>query len=403
MNVVITGIGAVTPLGLTAEASLAGVREGRSGIGMLERVIDRDDITSLDVKIGGQVRQFAPDLPPADLRRLDPQAQYAIVAGLEAAEGFTARDPERFGITSATSSGPVTLMQEATRTLDAEGPKRVLPGAVIYGGSDAAAAYLSVRLGAHGNTMGIGATCASGSVAMGEALRAIRHGYLDAVLVTASEECLTRVNLAANINIRSLTTAFRDEPHRASRPFDRDRAGFVMSSGGAAILLESAAHAAARGAEVLGELAGYGASSDAHHATAPHPEGRGAAQAMRAALRDAGLSMVDHVNAHATATPLGDTSEATALATVFGANIPPITATKSATGHLLGAAGVFEALVSLDTIRTGIIPPTLNLDHPAFPHLDIVTQPRQHTVDTAMSNSFGFGGHNAALILRRVS
>lgn len=409
-RVVITGYGAVTPLGLDAETSLSAVREGRSGIGPITTF----DVSDISVKIGGEVRGFDPTtvVSRADVKRLDEHALYAIAAGTEAIRhaipGITPGDPlpfdaERFNITLGTSAGPALLLQDATRALEERGPTRVLPGVVVYGGSDAGAVYLSTQYGARGTTQGIGATCASSAIAIGEGMRAIRHGYADAVLVTGAEHCLIRVNVAANANIRALTSDYNDDPTRASRPFDRNRSGFVMSSGAAALMLESESVALARGATILGTLLGYGTTSDAYHATAPHPEGEGAARAMQFALDDAGLtaSDIDHVNAHATGTPQGDPSESTALTAVFGAGVPPITATKSVSGHMVGAAGAFEAIVSLDALRRGSIPPTINLDDPEF-DLDIVRgSARTATLTHVMSNSFGFGGHNASLIIGR--
>ena len=407
-RVVITGYGAVTPLGLDAATSLDAVRAGRSGIDR----IDSFDVSDIPVKIGGEVRGFDPTLAVArsDVRRLDTQALYGIAAGTEAlthaipglAPGDDLPiDPERFSVTLATSAGPVGLFHEGARALDRGGPTRVRPGITVYGGSDAGAVYLSTRYGLRGTTFGLGATCASSTIAIGEALRQIRHGYVDAVLVIGAEHTLNRVNLAANANIRALTSEYADEPWRASRPFDRGRAGFVMSAGSAAVMLESASGAAARGATVLATLLGYGGTSDAHHATAPHPEGSGAARAMELALADAGLNArdIDHINAHATATPQGDPSEVLALRRVFGAAVPPVTATKSVTGHMVGAAGAFEAIVSVDALSRGEIPPTMNLDDPEF-DLDIVTEtPRLTPVRTVLTNSFGFGGHNASLVL----
>lgn len=429
-RVVVTGIGAITPLGHSAEESWQALLRGESGI----RRITRFDTSDLDVKIGGEIEGFDPAaiIPRTDLRRLDPHAWYATHAALEAMAQATASDstasgsadgqqahpfdPTRFAVSVGIGSGAVTLMQEATRMLDARGPKRVQPGVVIYGGPDGAAAYLSQRFDARGPSVGVSATCASGAAALGEAMRAIRHGYLDACLVVAADACLTRVNFAANGNIRSLTSAYNDAPEQASRPFDRDRSGFVMSEGAAAIVLESAEHAAQRRAAVIGEVLGYGASSDAYHATAPHPEGAGAVQAMRAALADAGLSadMIDHINAHGTGTVLNDETEAKAIREVFGARAGhiPITATKSLAGHLIGAAGLFETVVSLQTIRDGKIHPTANLEHSVAPDLEIVTAGStaigasrddsartMPAVRTVLTNSFGFGGHNVSLVL----
>lgn len=404
-RVVVTGMGALTPVGDSAETSWQSVRAGRSGIKRIQAV----DVADLAVQIGGEIRGFDPlaVIPRSDVRRLDSHAWYAFAAAQEAMhgnldiEGHHPFDPLRFGVSVGTSSGPVSLIQQATRALDQRGPRLVPPGVVIYGGADSAAAYLSQRLGAMGSSMGVSATCASGAVAVGEAMRAIRHGYADAFLVVGADNCLNRVNLAANANIRSLTTAHNDSPHQASRPFDRARSGFVMSSGAAAVLLESAAHAAARGAKVFGEILGYASTSDAYHATAPHPDGAGAATAMQLALSDAGVGVeqVNHINAHGTSTQLNDATEVLAIQRVFGQDPPPVTSTKSTTGHLLGAAGVLEMIFSLLSMRDQVIPPTINLDDLEF-DIDVVAHSeRSAKLHRVLSNSFGFGGHNASLLL----
>lgn len=400
---VVTGIGAVTPCGLDIASTWDAIVAGRSGIRALESV----DVSDLAVAVGGEVRGFDPlhFVSHSDARRLDRHALYAIAAAEEAMRGFTPADPARFAVTVATGSGPVSLIQDATRALDKDGPRRILPGVVVYGGPDAAAAYLSQRYGARGASVGTSATCASGTVALGDAMRTIRHGYADAVLVVGADDCLNRVNLAVNSTLGALAPGFADEPSRACRPFDRARSGFVMSAGAAALLVESEEHARSRGADILGEIAGYGVSSDAYHPTAPRPDGSGAIAAMRAALDDARIQAdeIDHVNAHGTGTPLNDEMEAGALRTVFGDAVGsvPVTSTKSTTGHLLGAAGTLEAIASLLAIRDGVIPPTINLDDPAFPELDVVANvAREVRMRTALSNSFGFGGHNAALVLR---
>ncbi|MGM1030149.1 MAG: beta-ketoacyl-[acyl-carrier-protein] synthase family protein [Actinomycetota bacterium] len=401
----VTGIGAVTPNGLDLRATWDAVVAGRSGIRALEGV----DVSDLAVQVGGEVRGFDPldHVSRSDARRLDRHALYAVAAAAEAMAGFTAADPARFGVTAATGSGAVSLTQEAVRALDAHGPRRVPPGVVVYGGPDAAAAFLSERYDARGAGVGTAATCASGAVGLGDALRAIRHGYADAVLVVGADDCLNRVNLAVNSMLGALAPGYADEPWRACRPFDRARSGFVMSSGATALLVESEEHARRRGADVLAEIAGYGVSSDAYHATAPRPDGSGAAAAMRQALDDARVSPadVDHVNAHGTGTPLNDAMETAALRSVFGDALGsvPVTSTKSTTGHLLGAAGTLEAALSLLAMRDGVIPPTINLDDPEFPELDVVAhQARAAASRTVLSNSFGFGGHNAALVLRAV-
>lgn len=443
-RVVVTGLGAITPSGNSANALWEAARDGRSAI----RVLEGEEFADLPVRIGGQVRDFDPEahLPRALARRLSPVQQWAIAAadqavaqatgasgpetgcgtsgadaGAGASTGSENRaaasgavpaaedlpwDPQRLVVLAATGSGPVDAMQAATRAYDAGGPRSVPLTLAIYGAPDGAAALLSHRYGALGTSHGVSATCASGAVALGDGLRLIRHGYADAVLVVGMEDCLGPVNLSSNANLRALAAGFEDDPASASRPFDRDRSGFVMSQGAAAILLEAEDTARGRNAEVLAELAGFGASSDAHHPTAPHPEGRGAALSMRACLADAGLGpeAVDHVNAHGTGTPAGDDAEARALTDVLGprAREVPVTATKSTTGHLLGAAGVVEGILAIRSLRDGLIPPTLNADDPEF-DLDLVRgEARRIDLGTVLSTSFGFGGHNAAVLFARM-
>ncbi|MBO1806329.1 beta-ketoacyl synthase N-terminal-like domain-containing protein [Leucobacter ruminantium] len=422
---VITGVGAITPSGLSADAAWAAVRDGRSAIGVLEG----DEFDPLAVHIGGRVRGFdvSSVLPTGLARRLSPVQHWAIAAADEAlaqagaappggetpGAGATAAarlpwDPHRTAVIAASGSGPVDAQQRSTRALDARGPRAVPIGLAVYGAPDAAAALLSQRYGVTGPAQGVSATCASGAVGLGEALRRVRHGYADAVIVVGMEDCLNAVNLASNANLRSLAAGYESDPTAACRPFDRRRSGFVMSQGAAALVVESEESARDRGATALAELAGFGASSDAHHATAPHPEGRGAARAVRDCLEDAGTTPadVDHVNAHGTGTPAGDAAELLALEAALGerARRIPITATKSSTGHLLGAAGALEAIVSIMTLRTGLLPPTLNLEDPEFDGWDFVTgAARERPVDAVLSTSFGFGGHNGALLLRRAS
>ena len=401
----VTGLGAVTPSGLTMSTTWDAVVSGRSSIRRLEDL----DVSDMAVAVGGQVRGFDPlaVVSKSDARRLDRHALYAIAAAAEALDGFVAADPSRFQMTVATGSGATSLTHDAVRALDALGPRRVPPGVVVYGGPDAAAAFLSQRYGARGASVGTSATCASGAVGLGDAMRAIRHGYADAVLVVGADDCLNRVNLAVNSTLGAVVPGYADEPTRASRPFDRARNGFVMSAGATAVLVESEDHARRRGATVLGEIAGYGVTSDAYHPTAPRPDGSGAIAAMRQALDDAQLSPadVDSVNAHGTSTPLNDAMEASALRAVFGESLAslPVTSTKSTTGHLLGAAGTLEAALSLLALRDGVVPPTINLDDPEFPELDLVAhEARPTSLRTVLSNSFGFGGHNAALVLRTI-
>ena len=413
---VITGLGAVTPSGVTAEQMWAEVVAGRSAV----RVLEGEQFASLPVRIGAQITNFSvPDaMPQGVARRLSPVQLWAIAAADEALRHATGTpenqlltgaaqlpwNTERTSVIVATGSGPVDAQQAATRAFDARGPRAVPLTLAVYGSPDSVAAQISLRYQLHGASQAVSATCASGAVAIGEAMRRIRHGYADAVIVVGMEDCLNEMNLSANANMRSLATGYEAAPETASRPFDRGRSGFVMGQGAAAVVIESEVHARSRGATVLAEVLGFGASSDAHHATAPHPEGAGAARAVRECLRDAGADAreVEHINAHGTGTPAGDSAELLALEAALGqhAREIPITATKSSTGHLLGAAGVLEAVIAVQTMRDGQIPPTLNLENPEFAGWDFVRgsarAARPHTV---LSTSFGFGGHSAALLL----
>lgn len=409
-DVVVTGLGAITPSGLSAELLWESVSQGRSAIGRLEG----DEFDGLPVRIGGQVRGFDPEtvLERNLVRRLSPVQHWALAAAEEAlgqAGALGAEppwDPSRVSVIAGTGSGPVDAIQQATRLLDSRGPRAVPLTLSMHGAPDAAAALLSQRHGLRGPAQGVSATCASGTIALGEGLRRIRHGYADAVLVVGMEDCLNGVNLSSNANLRALATGHDDDPAAASRPFDRARTGFVMSAGAAALVLESTEHAAARGATPLARVAGFGASSDAHHPTAPHPQGLGAAQAIRDCLADAGAGPADvgHINAHGTGTLAGDAAELLAFEAALGAaaRTIPVSATKSLTGHLLGASGAVEAVLSILALRDGLLPPTLNLDDPEFPDWDIVAgTARPLRVNSVLSTSFGFGGHNAAVLLAR--
>ncbi|KAM9867153.1 3-oxoacyl-[acyl-carrier-protein] synthase 2 [Leucobacter aridicollis] len=419
-RVVITGLGAVTPSGIGVPELWNAVVHGRSAITQLEG----PEFDDLAVRIGGQVRGFdvSTVLDRSLAKRLSPVQHWAIAAADEAlaqagvdtatvvgggrSAGALPWDAERVAVVAATGSGPIDAMQSATRVLDERGPRAVPLTLSIHGAPDSAAALLSQRYGIRGPAQGVSATCASGAVGLGDGLRRIRHGYADAVLVVGMEDCLNGVNLSSNANMRALAAGYEGAPETASRPFDRSRSGFVMSQGAAAILIESEEHALARGADVLAVLAGFGSASDAHHPTAPHPEGRGAAQAVRECLADAGVGpeAVDHINAHGTGTPAGDAAELLALEAALGehARRTPISATKSSTGHLLGAGGVIEAIISVMALRDQTLPPTLNLDDPEFDGWDFVAgEARSAAVSRVLSTSFGFGGHNGAVLIER--
>ncbi|WP_166968762.1 beta-ketoacyl-[acyl-carrier-protein] synthase family protein [Brevibacterium atlanticum] len=420
-NVVVTGLGAITPSGQDPETLWDSVRSGTSAIDVLKG----EQFENLAVRIGGQIRDFDAEavLPRALARRLSPVQHWAIAAadqafaqaGIPVPADDLPWDRDSTAVIAATGSGPVDATQGATRALDAGGPRGVPLTLAIHGAPDSAAALISQRFDLRGPGQGVSATCASGAIGLGEAMRRIRHGYADALLVVGMEDCLGPVNLASNANMRALAAGFEDDPTAASRPFDRDRSGFVMSQGAAAILLESADSAASRGTMPLAELAGFGAASDAHHPTNPHPGGRGAASAVVQALNDAGLEPgdIDHINAHATGTPAGDRAELAAFDSALGEDgrSIPISATKSSTGHLLGASGVLEAIIAIMTMRDQTLPPTLNLADNEFPEWDIVaghacelregSDLAEAAVNTVLSTSFGFGGHNGAIILRR--
>ncbi|WP_231916194.1 beta-ketoacyl-[acyl-carrier-protein] synthase family protein [Microbacterium karelineae] len=414
-RVVVTGLGAVTPSGLDVPSAWDAISRGRSAVARL----DGPEYDGQRVRIGARVGGFDASrvADPREARRLSRVLLWALAAADEAlahagaAGGEPVRDPDhvaspwdpgRVDVIAATGSGPVDVMQDATRAHDARGPRAVPAALALYGSPDAAATLVARRHGWEGATLGVSAACASGAIGIGDGLRRIRHGYADAVLVVGMDDLLGPVNLAANANIGALASATGD-PAAASRPFDRGRTGYVMAQGAAAVLLESSDGAQDRGARAIAEVAGFGASNDAHHAASPHPDGAGAARAIRACLVDAGVRPddVDHVNAHATGTPIGDAAELAALDAALGARVRriPVTATKSSTGHLLGASGVLDAIVSVLTIDGGVIPPTRNLDDPE-PGWDFVASPRRTTVGAVLSTSFGFGGHNAALVLR---
>lgn len=408
-RVMVTGTGAVTPLGHSVKETWTAMLAGRSGID----IVDDMDTTGLDVLIGGQVRGFTPSryMPTPVSRRADPYAQYALAAALEACEQATLVVDEqlapRVAVIIGSGYGPVGSIYRAANRLRDKGPRFISPFNQITTAMDSAAGEISLRLGTQGPSRAQSTACASGADAVGAAMRMISHGEADIVIAGGADACVTTVDLAASGNARALSKR-NDDPTAACRPFDVDRDGFVMSEGAAVVVLEAAEVADRRGATALAELVGYGASSDAHHWTAPHPEGRGACLAVEAALRDAGTdgSEVDYVNAHGTGTVLNDATEAAVLRTVLGDRVTriPVSSTKSMTGHMIGAAGAVELVASIQALRTGDVPPTINCDKPIDPDINFVQHTAQHhdRLRVALSNSFGFGGHNAALVVRAV-
>jgi 3-oxoacyl-[acyl-carrier-protein] synthase II len=405
-RVVITGLGAITPLGNDVETFWSNLKNGVSGI----RPITSFDTTAFDCRIGGEVRDFDPKMffkNPKDVRRTDRFAQLAMAAAKMAMEdgGIEVEklNRERFGVIVSSGIGGLRTLQEQQTIIMTKGPTRNSPFTIPMLISNMASGLISMEYGLQGPNMCIVTACATSNNAIGESWRVIKFGDADIFLAGGSEASIVAIGLAGFGAMRALSTR-NDDPERASRPFDRDRDGFVMSEGAGVVVVEELEHAKARGAKIYGELTGYGLSADAYHMTAPPPDGEGAARAMQLALDHAGVSVdqVDYINAHATSTGLGDVSETRAIKKVFGdhAKKVAISATKSMTGHLLGGAGGVEMAACLLAMRDSVIPPTINLENPDE-ECDLDYTPntaREKKVRVIVNNSFGFGGHNATLV-----
>ena len=409
-RVVITGLGVISPLGLTVDGLWRALVEGRSGIGPLTRF----DTEGFSSRIAAQVSGFDPTdyVERREARKMDLFCQYGVAAGLQAAEDAGIKegsvDPKRLGIILGTGIGGIDTLLQQYEVLKSKGPKRVSPYFVPMIIANIAAGMLSISLNARGQNLTVVTACASGAHAIGEATQLLRRGRADVILAGGTEAPLIPLTLAGFCSMRALSTR-NDQPEKASRPFDAERDGFVIGEGAAALVLEREEHALARGAEPLAEVLGYGCTADAYHITAPAPGGEGGAAAMAEALDDAGLEPtdIDYINAHGTSTPVGDVGETQAIKDVFGPHAYriPISSTKSMIGHLLGAAGTLEAVASVMTLRDQIVHPTINLENPD-PDCDLDYVPegsREVSVDTLISNSFGFGGQNASLALGRWS
>jgi len=406
-RVVVTGLGAITPLGLDVPSTWQGLIEGRSGAGRITLF----DPSELKMQIAAEVKNYDPNnyFPAKEVRRLDRYSQFAIIAADEALKDSGLRLPpdnaDRVGVIAGTGIGGIgTLIHEYDVMLE-KGPNRVSPFFVPMMLADTAPGLIAIRHGLKGPNMVITSACASSANAIGEAMRMIRDGVADAVVVGGSEAGILPLAVAG-FSVMQAITARNDDPEHASRPFDAHRDGFLPAEGGAFIIIEKLSHAKARGAHIYGEVAGYGATADAFHITAPAEDGDGAIRAMKHALEDAEMSPdeIDYVNAHGTSTPLNDPMETKAIKATFGerAYQIPVSSIKSMIGHLLGAAGAIEAISSLKTIETGIIPPTINYETPD-PACDLDYVPnvaRRAQVRAVISNSFGFGGHNASLVFR---
>ncbi|HEX4537806.1 MAG TPA: beta-ketoacyl-ACP synthase II [Candidatus Acidoferrum sp.] len=406
-RVVITGLGTLSPLGNDVETFWSNLKNGVSGI----HAIDSFDTSAYDCKIGGQVRDFDPKpffKNPKDVRRTDRFTQLAVAAAKMAVtdsgidtENLERRD--RFGVIVSTGIGGLKTLQDQLTILLTKGPSRNSPFTIPMLISNMATGVISMEFNLRGPNLCIVTACATSNNAIGESWRIIKFGDADVFLAGGSEASIVEIGLAGFSAMKALSTR-NDQPERASRPFDRDRDGFVMSEGAGVVVVEELEHAKARGAKIYCELTGYGVSADAYHMTAPPPDGQGAARAMQLALEHARISpdQVDYINAHATSTDIGDICETRAIKQVFGdtAYKVAISSTKSMTGHLLGGAGGVEMAACALAIRDGVIPPTINLENPGE-ECDLDYTPnvaREKKVRVVLNNSFGFGGHNATLV-----
>jgi 3-oxoacyl-[acyl-carrier-protein] synthase II len=406
-RVVVTGIGLVTPVGSDRKTTWESLLQGKSGIDYISLF----DAEGYESRIAAEVNDFnaATILGRKESRRLDRFSQFACVAALEALDDagldMGTEDPDRVGVLIGSGVGGIMTITEQHKILLNKGPKRVSPFLVPMMLGDMASGQVSMMIGAKGPNFSTVSACATGTDSIGEALEMIRRGRADVVIAGGTEAAVCEIGVAGFNSCMALSTR-NDNPQAASRPFDSGRDGFVLGEGAGLVVLESFEHAEKRGANVLAELAGYGASSDAHHVTQPHPDGEGAARAMKWAIEDAKLvpERVDYINAHGTSTPLNDKFETISIKRMYGdhAYNLKISSTKSMTGHLLGAAGGIEAAFSVLAIKEGIIPPTINLDD-SDPDCDLDYVPNKainQKVDVAMSNSLGFGGHNASLVFK---
>jgi 3-oxoacyl-[acyl-carrier-protein] synthase II len=407
-RVVITGLGCISPLGNDVATTWNNITTGKSGVGMISYY----DTSAFKVKIGAEVKNFdgVAMFGVREARRMDRFVQFGLAAALQALENsslvITESNRDRIGVVMGTGIGGMSTLFEQAKVFFDRGPDRVSPFMVPMMLPDTAASMIALQLGIRGPNMAVVSACASGTNALGEAAEIIRRGSADVILSGGTEAVIVPIAMAG-LGVMTALTTQNEEPERASRPFDKNRSGFVMGEGAAVLVLESIDHALARGAHIFGELRGYGNTNDAFHISAPAENGIGAALCMQIALKDAELTTNDigYINAHGTSTMLNDKSETAAIKTVFGeqAYHVPVSSTKSMTGHLLGAAGAVEALICVKVLEDSILPPTINYETPD-PECDLDYVPnlaREVKVDHVMSNSFGFGGHNASIIISR--
>ena len=414
-RVVITGMGMVTPLGFGVEHNWNSILAGKSGIGPIEDF----DVSDISCRIAGQVPtgdeegalNMDDHIAPKDQRKLDKFIQFGLVAAQEAVEhsgwvAETEEEKERTGVMIGSGIGGLQTIVETSNLMNEKGPKRISPFFIPSALINLISGHVSIKYGFKGPNHAVVTACSTGAHAIGDASRLIMFGDADVMVAGGAEAAICRLGVAGFAAARALSSGYNDDPQSGSRPWDKGRDGFVMGEGAGVVVLEEYEHAKARGATIYGEVKGYGLSGDAHHITAPADDGNGGFRAMSSALRNAGLeaSDIDYINAHGTSTPLGDLIEAGAVRRLLGDAIDNVSmsSTKSATGHLLGAAGAIEAIYTALAIKTGDLPPTLNLTDPEddMAGFDLVPlKTKNKKVRYAMSNSFGFGGTNASLIL----
>ena len=407
-RVVITGLGAVTPIGNTVAAYWAGLLSGVNGVAPITLF----DPSKHACRFAAEVKDFDPSgvLDPKETKRWDRFCQFGVVAAKEALAHsgleITDANRQRIGVIIGSGVGGLLTMETQAHVLEGKGPGRVSPFTVPMMIPNMATGLAAIALGAQGPSSAVATACAAGSNAIGDAFRLLQQGHADAMVCGGAESAITPLGVAGFASAKALS--FRnDDPATASRPFDAERDGFVIGEGAGILVLETLEHAQARGAEILGEVVGYGMTCDAHHITSPIPGGLGGARAMSLALDDAGLKAddIDYVNAHGTSTPANDSNETAAIKTALGerAKAIPVSSTKSMTGHLLGGSGGIEAVAAVLALQNGVVPPTINHQNPdPACDLDVVpNQARDQIISTALSNSFGFGGHNVCLAFRR--
>ena len=407
-RVVVTGMGCISPVGNNVKETWESILAGKSGAAMITHF----DASKHKTRFAAEVKGFDPValFSTREARKMDRFTQFAVAVAIEALDQsglkIDEKNRDRVGVVIGTGIGGIGTLLDQAEVMRERGPERVSPFLVPMMISDSAPGMLAIRFGARGPNMALATACASGNNAIGEALEMIRRGAADVMIAGGSEAALVPVAMAG-MNVMTALSTRNDDPETASRPFDKDRDGFLMGEGAGMLILESLEHAQARGATILGEVSGYGTTDDAHHISAPAENGAGAAIAMKLAVENANLSVsdIEYINAHGTSTPLNDKSETAAIKTVFGEqayNIP-VSSTKSMTGHLLGASGAIEAVFCLLAMREQLLPPTINY-HTPDPECDldyVPNQPRKASPKHVMSNSFGFGGHNATLIFSR--